>query len=179
MTHFLVIIINREIETSSKLEHLANTDNLTGIFNRRKFEDVFENNTKTNKKFSIILFDIDYFKDINDNYGHKVGDEILKAFSDKINSNIRKCDVFFRWGGEEFIVLANNTELDGAFMMGNKLRKLIETSTFVNVSSITISLGIAEYIEGEALEQLINRADKALYTAKRNGRNRVEVYDAC
>ncbi len=175
MVHCLVQIINREIQASEDLEWLANTDALTGLYNRRKLEDMLETSMRTNRTFSVILFDIDHFKHINDKYGHKTGDKILKTIVHTVKRNISEDDIFFRWGGDEFIILANHARLNQAFRLAEKVRTSILAENVGLKNPVTISLGIAEYHEDETSEHLIAQADEALYCAKENGRNRTEV----
>ena len=125
-----------------------------------------------NTPLSIIYFDIDHFKQINDTYGHKKGDFILKEVSKIILQNIRKTDIFGRWGGEEFIIILPFTDLENALILAEKLRKKIEEHDFDGIN-ITISFGVTELKIDDNADTLINRADEALYKAKNKGRNRV------
>ena len=127
------------------------------------------------RPLSLIIFDIDHFKKINDTYGHKVGDEVLKALSKLIKKNIRKIDFAARWGGEEFVILAPETNVEGAKKLAEKLRQAVETYKFPTVGKVTISLGVAQLEPDEKPEDFIVRADMALYKAKEGGRNRVEI----
>jgi diguanylate cyclase (GGDEF)-like protein len=158
-------------------EKVANYDFLTGIYNRHKLHKIFtKESERVNRyggKLSLMLIDIDDFKVINDTYGHEIGDSVLKEFSDIISSNIRTLDYFARWGGEEFVILLPNTSSNDACIRAEFLRKCIEAHIFSYVNNITISIGLAEYAENELLEKLIDKADKALYTAKSNGKNQV------
>jgi len=162
-----------------ELKRLATTDRLTGAFNRLKFDDIIGIETARAKRYnapiSLLMFDIDKFKNVNDRFGHDIGDEVLKVVASKVSANIRKMDYFFRWGGEEFIILVPNTNLDGAAIFAENIRKIIESHTFDVVKSVTISIGVSQYRDDEKVDVFIKRADQALYTAKENGRNRVEV----
>ncbi|RUM48188.1 MAG: GGDEF domain-containing protein [Hydrogenothermus sp.] len=162
-----------------RFKHLAETDRLTGLFNKGKFNEVLKKEIERAKRYkrplSLIIFDIDHFKRINDTYGHKVGDEVLRELAKVIKSIIRKTDFVVRWGGEEFVILAPETDLDGALKLAEKLRQTVEKHQFPTVKNVTISLGVAQYIDEETPEEFIIRADMALYKAKENGRNRVEV----
>jgi diguanylate cyclase (GGDEF)-like protein/PAS domain S-box-containing protein len=163
---------------TSSLEQQANMDKLTGIFNRDKFEEIFsmliKDSAKRDRKLSLVLFDIDYFKSVNDTYGHQAGDTVLKELSDMIANNIKTSDFFARWGGEEFVILLPNTDLDGAYLFAEKLRKLVKTHHFDIVGKITVSFGVGELNEYENKLTLFEKVDKALYQAKNKGRNRVE-----
>jgi diguanylate cyclase (GGDEF)-like protein len=119
-----------------------------------------------------MILDIDFFKKVNDTYGHLVGDEILKSVSALITKHIRAEDTFARWGGEEF-VLVLNVGLEKGFEIAENLRKYIEVETFNEVEGLTCSFGVTEYKEKDTLNSLIKRADKALYEAKESGRNKV------
>ena len=172
----LIYIIISDIE---KFKKLAETDRLTGLYNKGKFNEVLSKEIERAKRYkrylSLIIFDIDHFKRINDTYGHKVGDEVLKTLSKIIKENIRKTDFAARWGGEEFVILAPETDIEGASKLAEKLRKAVESYTFPTVKNITISLGVAQYNFEEKPEDFVVRADMALYKAKEGGRNRVEV----
>jgi len=162
-----------------RFRHLAETDRLTGLFNKGKFNEVLKKEIERVKRYkrplSLIIFDIDHFKRINDTYGHKVGDEVLKELAKVIKKSVRKTDFVARWGGEEFVILALETDLEGAFKLAEKIRKTVEEHEFPTVKNVTVSLGVAQYIDGESPEDFIIRADMALYKAKEGGRNRVEL----
>lgn len=162
-----------------RLEFIAHNDMLTGIFNRLKFTSLLDNEfhrfQRYKTHFSLIMFDIDHFKKVNDNYGHLVGDEILKQVTDQIRSHIRDTDLFARWGGEEFIILATETQLEAAKNLAEKLRRILEKSTFHSDLKVTCSFGVAQIRKEDTPDILVKRVDDALYSAKRNGRNRVEV----
>lgn len=126
--------------------------------------------------FSIICIDIDFFKGVNDSYGHHIGDMILKQIANILKNNIRNSDILARTGGEEFYIALNNTDLKGAINLANNLRLLVEKSAYKNNEDyiyITISAGVATCNSEDSFFSLINRADKALYKAKNSGRNRV------
>jgi diguanylate cyclase (GGDEF)-like protein len=166
-----------------ELSYQANTDELTGILNRRSFTKYIEHEFKHAKMrsepFSLIIIDIDFFKDINDNYGHIVGDEILKNLSQLMKSSFRTTDKVCRWGGEEFAILLPSTSMINANNVAEKMRLKVENvSHQVKDKSInyTISLGVSESLAiDETIDQIINRADTALYKAKDGGRNCVRA----
>ncbi len=169
--------IAQDITDKKNIEKLSITDNLTGLYNRHKLEDVlscemarFE---RYNSNFSIILFDIDFFKKVNDNYGHLVGDDVLIHLANILKKNARLTDIVSRWGGEEFLIVAGETQLESACLFAEKLREIIANYPFPTVGEITISCGIAQYASKETASDFIIRADNALYKAKRSGRNRV------
>jgi len=166
-------------EESKQNEFLATKDPLTKTFNRLKFDEFFTREIRRAKRykqpFSIILFDIDHFKKVNDTYGHDVGDIVLMRMCEAISNRLRDCDIFARWGGEEFIILAPATSRVGAYRLAESLRRLVETVHFPKVGHITCSFGVCEYEQGMTKEQMVKRADEALYEAKRGGRNRVIV----
>ena len=164
----------------NKLHHLSMIDELTNIYNRRYFFEMSQKliaiAAREKKHLSLLMIDIDYFKNINDNYGHQVGDFILINVVKEIEKNIRKSDVFARVGGEEFTILLNDTSLDGAKVITEKIRRIIEDKVFIynNITmSTTISIGLSELNkENTSIEDLYKQADKQLYIAKKNGRNR-------
>ncbi|MCK5130470.1 MAG: GGDEF domain-containing protein [Clostridiales bacterium] len=164
-----------------KLTIMANTDQLTGLNNRRKMDAVITSQAnifaRENTPLSVILMDIDHFKNINDEYGHPLGDEILVQFSNIIKHSLRYEDTAGRWGGEEFIIICRNTTCKDARMIAERLRTSISTSEFAQGISVQASFGISQMSEDMTIRELITSADRALYKAKHNGRNRVEVLD--
>ena len=164
-----------------KFEQMAVTDKLTGLFNRHKFYEVAEQEVDRAKRhgrpFSVIIFDVDHFKQINDTYGHDVGDYILAAISKLVQKHIRKYDYLFRWGGEEFLILSPETDHKGAFKLAEKIRKLIENYPFEKVGKVTVSVGISQFYPETDMnvDETIKRADNALYQSKREGRNRTNI----
>ncbi|MDB2562260.1 diguanylate cyclase [Sulfurimonas sp.] len=169
-------------EDYAKLEKLALTDPLTEILNRRAFFEVSEQilkiSLRNKKSFSILLVDIDFFKKVNDVYGHLVGDDILKYLVSMVTHEIRESDVFARYGGEEFIVMLPDTDEAGAGNLAEKIRESIEVNPFTCEKlsvGITVSIGVAELKDEKLLRDIIHRADEALYTAKESGRNKVEI----
>ena len=169
--------ITARVEMEKRLEKLATMDSLTGIYNRYKIDNEINRHIARYKRygevFSILMFDIDFFKKINDKYGHDVGDKVLSKLSELVRKNIRTTDIAGRWGGEEFVVLLENTKLDEAYNIAEKIRELVESYMIDNKYNITISIGVVEYRKGESREDLVKRADEALYLAKERGRNQV------
>ena len=163
-----------------ELQDLAITDPLTGIFNRRKLHEVlrYEIGRKYRYKsdLSIVMCDIDYFKKINDEFGHHAGDNVIKLITKLINKNIRKPDIFARWGGEEFVILMPNTSIVSARMVAKKLQAAIASTQFPDVGRVTASFGVALFdSKTDTADTFINRSDRALYKAKEGGRNDVQI----
>ncbi len=162
---------------SKEFENRANYDPLTRIYNRRRFLELLDRGIKNsqhlNQPLSIVFFDIDHFKKINDTYGHNTGDEVLKSLASLTTTTIRSTDIFARWGGEEFLVLIESTTLREAAAMADHLRKAIKDFEFPDVKNVTCSFGVTVYHHDETAEEFISRADSALYQAKETGRNRV------
>jgi diguanylate cyclase (GGDEF)-like protein len=128
--------------------------------------------------FSLIIFDIDHFKSVNDTYGHSVGDEILCELTERVRTSIRSQDILCRWGGEEFLLVLPQTDISHLGGIAEKLRALINSTPFLEASlslTISCSFGCAQGMPGENLDDLIGRADQSLYAAKNSGRNRVSV----
>ncbi|AKE51026.1 tetratricopeptide repeat-containing diguanylate cyclase [Kangiella geojedonensis] len=181
LTAILVVFIIKQATHSRRLAKLALTDSLTGIANRRHIEqhakDVIEQTVKENRSASIIVFDIDHFKEVNDKYGHGVGDEVLKVLAKFCEEALRREDRLGRYGGEEFVAVLPNAKLEDAYQVAERLREGTE-SLDIKVREyhvrVTISLGVAEYDVEESLDSLVKRADKALYIAKRSGRNNTQ-----
>jgi diguanylate cyclase (GGDEF)-like protein len=159
---------------------MAYTDPLTNIYNRLLFGHFLDAEIDRVKRyggtFSIIFFDLDRFKEVNDEYGHLVGDEVLKRVTEIVEKANRNADIFARYGGEEFIILAPATDIAGARVHAERLRKDIEHHRFSEISHLTCSFGVAEYKpDADDVTSLFKRADTALYNAKKLGRNRVET----
>jgi diguanylate cyclase len=167
-----------------KLVELNMRDGLTGIYNRgfmeTKLSEEYFRHKRYSRAFSIVMFDIDHFKKVNDEHGHQCGDFILKSLSSRISAAIRNIDFLFRYGGEEFCCILPETDLEGAELVAERFREVImdmENNFNGSVIKITISLGVADLNHDmESPNDLIQRADEALYEAKRGGRNRVESY---
>ena len=172
--------------TYDRLELEANTDGLTKCFNKSYFKKSLDLAVKkcnvTGEPLSLIIFDLDYFKNINDNYGHHdAGDYVLAAVSDVIRaSGLRTGDIFARYGGDEFVILLPNTYLTQGFEIAERLRKSVENFKFIYESkeiSVTVSIGVADYRDGvETGSDLFKRADNAVYKSKDGGRNQVNYY---
>jgi len=160
-------------------EDLAQYDGLTGLYNRRMFQIIISeefNRVKRYKnKLSLVIFDIDHFKKINDTYGHQVGDEVIKMVTGTIKAMIRTTDRACRYGGEEFVVLLPETSSDNGLISAERIRKQIESNHSINDLNVTISGGLSEFRESDTIESFVRRVDNALYSAKENGRNRVIV----
>lgn len=165
-------------ETAQELEKISITDSLTNIFNRRYLDKTIEAELQRAKRYnhplSCILIDIDYFKSVNDEFGHQSGDQVLETFALLLKNNIRNTDTLGRWGGEEFLIICPEIAIDNACHVAETLRVKIEAVDFIDIGNRTASFGVSEYRPGDTKEMLVSKADKALYTAKVNGRNRVE-----
>lgn len=162
-----------------ELDLLASTDKLTGSWNRRRLEEVAKSEMDRLKRYDhplcLMVFDIDFFKKINDRYGHNAGDQVLVELAANIRSSLRVSDSITRWGGEEFVVLCPNTTLSTASLLAERLRNKIAGTSFPEVEHVTVSVGVAECLIGESWEQWFKRADEALYRAKSSGRNQVQI----
>ena len=170
---------NAELEEKVKeVEYISNTDSLTAIANRKKFEEELKKEAARANRYkhplSLAIFDLDFFKNINDSHGHKTGDLVLQKISRLVLNHIRKVDFFARWGGEEFTIIFPDLSLEKAILVADKLRMLISQYEIDPDLFVTCSFGVSEFQEDEAVEGLFQRADRALYRAKELGRNRVE-----
>lgn len=163
-----------------KFERLSFIDPLTGIYNRRKFEEILSTAVSLSHRYkrplSVMMFDIDYFKKVNDTYGHEAGDIVLKELTKYVKSFIRSTDTFARVGGEEFMIICPETDLSEAREFAERIRASIEMETFPIVPSVTLSFGVAVLGGDDSPIDLTNKADKAMYIAKSSGRNRVEAF---
>jgi len=174
--------INSLLDSQSRhLEEKAKTDPLTGAFNRDGIEEAIRLGLMEFRRhglpFSVVMLDVDHFKQVNDSHGHPVGDRILTGLTHLVKDNIRTSDLFARWGGEEFLLVCRDTSLEDASRLADKLRLLIEARDFGEPVGITASFGVASLNESESLDQFFERLDRALYAAKDQGRNRVVVAD--
>ncbi|MBA6295425.1 GGDEF domain-containing protein [Colwellia sp. MB02u-9] len=176
---FSYIIFDNYDKTNSKLALLASIDPLTSSGNRRALDQTLENIIADQKRaasnVSLLLLDLDHFKKINDDYGHANGDIVLVELVALIQKHSRSMDALYRYGGEEFIILPLKVDVTEAKQVAEKLRALVEKTTFSDDIPVTVSIGIAQYRQGETAEAWISRADAALYLAKDNGRNCVVV----
>ena len=173
------IDISERKRMEEELQRLSVTDNLTQVYNRTKYEEVIkreiERTKRTSSPLSVAMLDIDHFKAVNDTYGHAVGDYVLKTLSQIARKNMRDIDYLIRWGGEEFLVIALDTDLRGAEVLAEKIRKAIENYNFEKVGRVTVSFGVTQFKQDDTEDPFMKRADDALYQAKEKGRNRVET----
>ncbi len=184
LTNQVATTINRANVYAEILKH-ATLDALTGFYNKRQLEERLKQEVSSSRRqhlpLSVIMTDIDFFKSVNDTYGHAVGDLVLKTVSDVIRSQLREYDVAGRYGGEEFTILLPSAGIKDACMVAERLRKAVE-KRLVDISkltpehkniSVTISLGVYQMQDGDEIPDLIIKADRALYEAKTGGRNKV------
>jgi diguanylate cyclase (GGDEF)-like protein len=168
-----------------QIQELVNVDALTGVYNRRRlFEVITEECNRYSRipgSFSLCLMDIDHFKEVNDTYGHQVGDAILQAVARSVSDGLRAIDCFGRYGGEEFLLVLPQTPLEGAQIKAERVREAIEALSFPAIADdfrVTVSIGVAEYHREESTDDTLLRADQALYAAKHDGRNNVKLAPA-
>jgi diguanylate cyclase (GGDEF)-like protein/PAS domain S-box-containing protein len=171
--------ITKRKREQAEIERLATIDNLTGLYNRYAFSDKLKSEINSANRYgnsiSILMYDLDHFKYINDRYGHETGDKVLIEVSALVSQHIRAADIVGRWGGEEFMVLMPETTVEQAKIVAEKLRAVIADNSFEVAGTVTVSFGLTQFQTGETPEALYKRVDKALYLAKENGRNRVET----
>lgn len=166
-------------KTNRALSGLSVTDHLTGVYNRKHLDKILhqemERANRYGQEFAILIMDLDFFKQVNDNHGHLVGDEVLITFSSWIHSIIRSSDTLGRWGGEEFMLICPNTTAQQAYQIGEKICIGTRLQTYPNAIKQTVSIGVTAYLKQQSAEQLLEKADDALYIAKQNGRNQVVI----
>lgn len=173
MLQGIVFDITETKKIEERLRYLSERDTLTGFYNRRLFFehlDYFVQN-EDEKTFSLIMYDIDYFKLVNDRFGHLVGDNVLRLLADLITKKIRKQDHAYRYGGEEFFIVLPKTKLDDAVQIARRLHKQIQDIIIPDVGHVTVSMGVVSSKPGESIDDVVKRVDDLLYDAKRAGRN--------
>jgi diguanylate cyclase (GGDEF)-like protein/PAS domain S-box-containing protein len=180
--HISYRVIAEDITDKKRIEDLAQSDYLTKLNNRVKLDDELFKEIQRASRYktplSVIMLDIDHFKNVNDSYGHQMGDIVLQQIAQILRDNTRKVDTVGRWGGEEFLIVVPSTSITSAVQFAEIIRSGIANHSFDKISSQTASFGVASYYSDDTLETLTARADKALYRAKSNGRNRVETQTA-
>jgi len=171
------IDVTKMKEMEDQLKLLSQTDPLTQIFNRVKFHDSLAREINRAKRYetelTLIMFDIDHFKHINDTHGHDVGDDVLVGLTKLVQTCIRETDIFARWGGEEFMLLLPHTPIDNASNLAERIRAAIEKYNFPKTGTVTGSFGVTQFVKSDTEETFTKRVDRALYKAKQKGRNRV------
>lgn len=176
-----LVSLGTDITAKKELEKMASVDKLTNIYNRRMIDNFLKQEIEIEKRhsngLSIILIDIDHFKDVNDTYGHQMGDMVLSKIAELISINSRKSDIQGRFGGEEFIVICPQTTCKEALVLAQKIRISVENYKFEQIGTKTISLGISAFEKNDTEESLVKKADIALYQAKNGGRNRASLYE--
>ena len=177
-----LIQLTEELQKKNEaLKILAVTDELTGLYNRhyidKTINDIMNSSDNKHQPLTMIVLDLDHFKLVNDRWGHPIGDKVLKQVSELTQSNIRKSDILARFGGEEFVILLQNTTQKGGLIVAEKLRKMMEETTIDPVGVVTGSFGVSERQIYESFKSWYKRADKALYLAKESGRNKVVAFD--
>lgn len=171
-------VVCEDISDEKKIEKLAVTDNLTKLYNRRKCDDVIAQQIELFRRygtiFSVIILDIDHFKQVNDTFGHHAGDRVLQNIAGVLQKNTRTTDVVCRWGGEEFVIICPNMKNQGAFSLAENLKELISAVKDSTVGHVTASFGVSDVGQGDTtVVEIVKRADEALYNAKASGRNTV------
>ena len=179
-TAVTAVDITEAKEAQEALEWRASVDPLTGLWNRyqfdTRFQDAFIRYNRYGSPASIIIFDLDGFKQVNDRFGHTIGDDVLRGIARRLSPVLRELDVFCRWGGEEFVILLPETSIDYAVDVAERLREEVEGESFPVVGKVTISLGVTDFrYTDTTIDDILCRADRALYRAKETGRNRVEA----
>lgn len=165
---------------NERLKDMAFRDRLTGLLNYRAFEQMLDTECERASRygvvFSIIMIDIDWFKKVNDHFGHQVGDLVLRSVADKIQSCVRKSDTVFRYGGEEFVIAMPHTDITSAKRLAVRIKDDIACMNLITGGNITVSMGVSQYMDGLSPHDLVKRADMGLYMAKTGGRNRIEIF---
>ncbi|MFA5421332.1 MAG: sensor domain-containing diguanylate cyclase [Bacilli bacterium] len=178
LLHGVVFDISESKKVEERLQYLAEHDALTGIYNRRMLfehlQSCLEKKSKDKTLFSLIMFDIDRFKNVNDRFGHLIGDDTLVRLTQLVEANKRNGDTFYRYGGEEFFLLLPETDLQGAVILAQRIHEAVSNETFSVAKKVTISMGVVEFMDKESIDDVIKRVDDLLYDAKHDGRNTIK-----
>lgn len=177
----LILARKREESHAENLRKLSITDQLTGLYNRRYFDERFSDELKRLQRYkyaaSLIIADIDFFKLVNDTYGHQAGDHVLQEVSLIMQSTVRETDFIARWGGEEFVIFLPETNAENAIILAEKIRLLVSEKIIERVGTVKMSFGVTDFDHTAiSTDSIIQRADKALYQAKKEGRNHVVLF---
>lgn len=179
ISYLFVALLTRLHNLKARIEELAATDDLTGVLNRRMYEITVRQEMARCRRYtqplSMIMVDIDHFKNINDTLGHSRGDLVLRGIADAISDNLRASDYLFRYGGEEFVVLSPQTDIDGVHILANRIKTNVQKLRLPGVPPLTISLGLVSSNHEMSCQDMLEKADEALYAAKTKGRNRIEL----
>jgi diguanylate cyclase (GGDEF)-like protein len=171
----------REERHHEEIKQISEQDYLTKLYNRRKLCQVIDSEinrcTRYHHRFCMVMLDVDHFKKTNDMLGHDAGDQLLIEIAESIKKMTRGPDIAGRWGGEEFLILCPETNIDGASKLAENLRSHIESKEIPSIGHMTASLGVVAYSQGETLQEVVSRADHAMYSAKKSGRNKVVVHE--
>jgi diguanylate cyclase (GGDEF)-like protein len=172
------LVFDNITDSLQDLYHSFTKDVKTGVPNYRYFKDAFKRQLKISKpgNLCLIILDIDFFKKINDTYGHLIGDKILEELTDNLQKSLRRKDLLARFGGEEFLVMLPETTSKKAYEIAERLRKNLPDSNLLKKYKITISLGLTCYYKKDNIEKMIKRADKSLYESKAKGRNQTTIF---
>jgi diguanylate cyclase (GGDEF)-like protein len=166
-------------DVATSMTRMAHTDALTEIANRRAAMDRLTQEIARAHRyegaFSVLLLDLDHFKDVNDRHGHEMGDRVLQAFAELVRDACRDADLAARWGGEEFLAILPETDAEDAHAMAMRIREAVAAASFYDVDALTVSIGVATFRPGDTLDDVVGRADRALYIAKEEGRDRVAL----
>ena len=182
LLHFIRVISSELEQVNKELTRISGIDKLTQISNRLKLDEILKNEMSRSERYntclSIAILDLDFFKRVNDDFGHLVGDEVLVRVANILKNNVRESDTVGRWGGEEFLIILPQTNTESAMVVAEKIRVAVCEECFKTVKHITCSLGITSIIKGDNQDKMLLRADKALYMAKNSGRNKVLFTDS-
>jgi len=181
ITHFVAVQrdITPQVVLENELERRASTDPLTGLYNRQRMEEFLTAELSRLRRYggeaTLLLLDIDHFKEVNDRHGHHAGDQVLRELTSLLRGRSREADVLARWGGEEFVVLAPETFAAEGEALAGKLCEAVAQHSFPVIDHLTVSMGMVVLQPGDGVTEVMRRADQALYTAKDAGRNRLEM----
>jgi diguanylate cyclase (GGDEF)-like protein/PAS domain S-box-containing protein len=181
LTHYVAVQrdITPQVVLESELERRATTDPLTGLYNRLRMEELIATELSRLRRYggeaTLLLLDLDHFKEVNDRFGHHAGDQVLRELTALLQAQSREADLLARWGGEEFVLLAPETFAAEGQALADKLRQAVAHHDFSQIDQLTVSMGLVALSPGDGIQDIMQRADQALYAAKGAGRNRLEL----
>ena len=175
LLHFINAVSTELEQANQELTRIVGIDELTRIYNRFKLDDILQSEISRSERYNTM--DVDYFKQINDNYGHLAGDAVLVQVACILKETVRQTDVFGRWGGDEFLIILPETNLEQATLVAKKIQKAVNLQPFSIAKQVTCSFGVTQYLKDDNRDDILTRSDRALYQAKNSNRNAIAILE--